>query len=836
MFDLKKAAFLTTLMIAGTSCTPDESQEPARSSDSPQVITVESCDGKCDGFDNIADIFDDMKDVEVDDLVALSSPLATDAVNDALGQVDFAKVELSPTTLYSTERELFGEVVTNDLGELSAGLTERLGEKDFTSEIIELRRQTAASDGALYAESHFVLGAELGHNMGMNAGDAVGNVGFRAGANVEAIAISKFAADDQIEAVLRQPLEAVKSARGFVLPRSVEDFDAMAPGESLALRADGALGMNIGAGVPFLLASVGSALTVHARLSLAARAALEGKLDVQIIRGAGDALFVDVGLSKAKIRSINAALKPGFGVDAIPDVDVDLGPTTVSLGELANDAIRDQLQQKLDIQASAGASSEDNRLRVARFEFDLANASSDEIEQAIAQLSRGDMRLAQALARREGAGVRQVIDMTKESHHHDFRAGFNFLSLRFYAENGTDTGRVTIDTEDGSQTLLFTELHSKRGLFFTDRESSWRTLVSIEQANGQDVRGQVNVRHIIREGQDFFDRDALLDHVDSALAIVIGHDATVEIADQIDLMARHADDTCDEPDQDASFGEDREYRECLAAMPQDPEIQGMANEVRATLDRVLEGQVTGFGLDGRQGAELASELVEFQIELASVGFNNGAQMIPDGQIISEVRISDAGVHELMQLEGADRFMSALETSLRVMESSRRNRDLEDKHDDVDDHIEDNQERFGKIRGEFLDAAVAFQDLDRAARTSFEGAQVGNQSNLILVHPDKSIELRTIAEHKGKLLEDFVPDLIDVADGSIFTGLGEPELYVVGYALIGAVSPQHVEWLYTANFDQDEDLTFDTFSFYTIGTRDLIDAGVFDLDTLLGAKP
>ncbi len=830
-----RGALLAVASLSMFACGGDTA-EPGL--DDAMVIKVEPCQGKCDGFGAVADLFEDMKDVDLDDLVSLAAPHATDALNDALSVTDYARIEIGETTLYGAREEVLGEVVVEDLGALSAGLTSRLGERDFAARVVEMRRSVATRESSMYAESRFIIGANLGHDFNMKGGDAVGRVGFDSSATIEAIAVSRFDDDARVDSLLRQPLEAARAARGFVLPRSIEDYRRLSPGESVAMRAEGGLGLNVGAGVPFLLASLGTALTVHARLSLAARASLEGKLDVQFVRGEGDELFVDVGMSGARIRSLEAALEPGFGVDAIPNVQVDLGVTRVGLGKLANDAIRSQLQKHIDVRASIGASDEEGRLRVARFVVDLGEASGADVEQALAQLVRGDMRLAQALSRQGERGVTQLIDMTKEYHHHDFKAGFNFLSMRFYIENGFDTGQITVDTEEGSQTLLFTELEDKRGFFFTDRESSWRTLVSIEQREGVDVRGQVNVRHIMREGQETFSRDEILDHTNSVLATLVTEDAMLVLADAVDAVGNAADDACRDPGQDASFGQRRTYRDCLLETPLSPSVQGMANQARAEIDRVIEfGAVRpGFGEGGAQGAELVRELVEFEITVASAGYDAGENVAPDGQVVSELRIAHDGVQQLMEPGGAERFMASLERALRVMSTRRTNEDLEDKRGDVDDDIEDNARRFGLVYEEFLKVSERFADLDRASALMFGGSRVGDHANLILVGEDRSLDLRTVAEHKGALLERFVPDIVDVANGSIFSGLGEPEIYVVGYALAGAVSPEHIEWVYSWTFDDDERLSFEPFNFYTRGSSELISAGVFDLDVLLGAKP
>ena len=41
-----------------------------------------------------------MRDVELDDLVALAVPIATDELNDLLGGVPYADIELSPTEFF----------------------------------------------------------------------------------------------------------------------------------------------------------------------------------------------------------------------------------------------------------------------------------------------------------------------------------------------------------------------------------------------------------------------------------------------------------------------------------------------------------------------------------------------------------------------------------------------------------------------------------------------------------------------------------------------------------------------------------------------------------------
>lgn len=122
-----------------------------------------------------------MRDVELDDLVALAVPIATDELNDLLGGVPYADIELSPTEFFGAPRELFGEVVVRDLEALHAGLTGRLGEHAFAAQVTRMRQATLARrDGAVFGESAFKISGDFGYDWSVDVGDAVGTVGSRA--------------------------------------------------------------------------------------------------------------------------------------------------------------------------------------------------------------------------------------------------------------------------------------------------------------------------------------------------------------------------------------------------------------------------------------------------------------------------------------------------------------------------------------------------------------------------------------------------------------------------------------------------------------------------------
>src|SRR6185295_18826560 len=123
---------------------------------------------------------------------------------------------------------------------------------------------------------------------------------------------------------------------------------------------------------PLLLASPASAIAYQIVLSAALRTVLEGSLDVQMVRLRGSELVVDVGIERAIVKSASIAVEDGWGVTGLVQRVVDLGPTRVDVGRLADRALRRALGRNLDL-VSARAEVERSRSRtsVARFRFDL---------------------------------------------------------------------------------------------------------------------------------------------------------------------------------------------------------------------------------------------------------------------------------------------------------------------------------------------------------------------------------------------------------------------------------------------------------------------------------
>lgn len=814
-------------------------------SEQPEPSGV-TCTGKCDGFevDVFKDYFDDMKDLSLEDLTSVGATFATGELNGLLGDLPYSEIRVSPTTLYGEPDEVFGQKTVHDLAKLQAGLTARLGANSFVTRVNALRRRHLAdSEADVYAESHFRVGPTLSPNWGLDLGDrAVGRVGFNAGAAVEAVVIAPY--EKRVDAFWKSPLRSLGSLRGFVLPRGLSDIRAMAPGETLALRADGGLGMNLGVGVPFYLGSIAEAVSVRARLSLAARVGLDGKLDVQLVRGDGHTAWLDVGLSRSSLKHFKVALSSGWGVEGIPRVDVSLGPFDVSVDELAEKALTKQLNERLNVSAEVSDTEEAHRISVARFKFDLTGLGSENdaarIEQALAQAMRGDIRLAQALANRQKTGVVQTLDFFKNMRREARQFGFHFLGMDFYRGDDRSTGTVHIARDGRHQQLLFSELKRKSGFFFTDRAASWRTLTSLSGRDGRLVDASVNASITMRESDSYLERDQLLDHLDPLLGYFTGYEHLFAgFGQTTDALAVFMDDTCERPRAHDEHGPTRrEYRECVEGLDQRPDYKQLRQRARQEFQAALadiDARPSGFVEEFQTESSAARALFALKLDASSRHEPAAALTGPKAKVLSQVRFSDAALADIFGDSTPEEFRRSLSRVLSLMAARRGETDLEDKTAKARGYVADRGERIDELTELWSEAAWQWLNLDAVAAAELDGERVGNSAQTILIPLDdrESLTLASIAEHKGRVLQKLYPELVERAGEGIFGDLDEYEEYVIGYTLMWMSDPSDIELLTTFLFDEDdapEDLKV-----YGRGDAPFIGAGRFDIEQLLRAK-
>ena len=832
------ALLSSTVLIAlsGWGCSGPE-PEP----ESTDTSNVDCPSGKCDGIsDDIQDLYSDMRRLNLDDLVSLGSGLATDQLNDALSTLPYVDLQLSPTALFGPEkRELFDQVMIEDLQELQTGLTQRLGEQAFATQINQLRLNTlSATPGSVFAESSFKIGANLQHQWSLDHGDTLGDLGFSANPTLEAIVIAPYS--NVTEAVYQNPLASLRETRGFILPKTDEEILQMAPGSSIALKGSGALGFNLGVGAPLIAGAMANYLTLSVRLSAGARVSLQGDLDVQLIRGEGSDVFVDVGLSRQQIRHFSLALESGWGVEGLPVFELDVAGVNVDLTKILENALEKQLNQHLspfDLRSSEDSS--EGRLTVARFHFDLSRTSAS-VSQALHQSLRGDIRLAQALSNRDNSGVDQYVDLSKEYKSENDYLGFRFLSMRFFKSESINQGIVHIDEGGSNQQLLFDEIEQKGGLFFTERGATWRQLTSIQSVNHEVINTQNNARLILLERDRFLSKDQILDHVDPLLSYFLGFNGVYDgVSVQSDALFKYADHSCGYPPhgndpQDRSA--QRRYDDCVARLAEDPDYRALWD---ASYNRAadFEGRWRDHDFDENFNsvAEITRRLLDLKVGLSGIHDRPNASLDgPKGSLISQIRFSEEALLNIMSEEAPARFKIALEEILTMMHSDRDD-DMDDKIDEMTDFIEGRQRFIKPILAAYTALSTRFDQYHRVSDLKFGvEKRIGDQANLLIIpvnDPNKS-RVSSIARLKGELVRDLFLNLSEAS-----SSLREPDHFVLGYALLALTQPDQIELMVNYQFDADHEGNYSQYdtSLYSRGNASFINAGQFNLDDILKAQ-
>lgn len=817
---------LSSLVILGCGPAADDETSP------------ECPAGKCDGLSaSFKDLFTDMRKVDLADLVNAGAGLATKQLNAQLDNLPYASIALGTTEVYTTAERAKQDLTLHDLDGLTAGLAARYGDHDFVTRVNALRRaEVHAKPGRVFAEASFQLGGKLTPSFSFTAGGLPGQLGLLGAKGIKATVVAPY--DGELSALYQAPLDAVKAMRGFVVPRSIEDLSAMTPGESLTLSSDGAVGLNVGIGVPIYLTTVGSAATIHAVVSAAARAALEGEVDIQLVRDQGDTVIVDVGVTGAKHRYFKLAAETRWGVEALAEANLEVGPLKLDVAGLAEKALEQLLNRKLQL-LSAAYLDEQRTVRhtVARFAFDLGKRDEAR-DQALIQALRGDLRLAQALANRADPAVTQLLDLTRDARSSSSYLGVHFLSMRFFREKKDLAGSVVITTGPVSQKILFDELDQQSGSFFTTRGYKRGTVVSLRSDRGRLVDADLNLRLQLREGDKYTERDQILDHVDPLLALFLGKDAVAKIAALTDPLEQYIDAKCPVPSPtgDASDRQraESEYRDCLEQLPNDTQVTASRQKAQATFDALLAAGVRD-GLDPAldDGTKIAGQLFALKLAVQSSYQYPALWTGPKSSMVIDARLSEKAIASVLGAEdGRERFGAALRDVLYLLRVKRA-KPLGSQQQKIEATMKGLEGGISLAQARAEGASQLYRQLQGLAGVSYESnamgtTTLGGQAHLMIVDGPSDATITTITERKAAITAGVFDNLVKGAD------FGCPAHQAIGYALLLATHPSQTELLLNLDFKKDDNADYPDQRLHGRGlAAKLIDAGKYDLQSLIG---
>lgn len=811
-------------LLAGAACAPSDSAP----TDAPDNVS--------DELEGLMDLYKSGKDLDLGDLLSIGSGFATDKLNDALAVSPYASIQIAPTELYTTSARAQGDLTLKDLNALVSGLTSRFGERELTTEVNALRlAHLEGSNDTVYAESAFTVAGGV-HDWGTDVGgfeQATVRLGFSANATLEARTVRAYGKESSAQ--VQSPLASIKESAGFVLPRNVGDIKNLKPGESFALRGHGSLGANLGLGVPILVASSG-AVSYSIVLSAGLRARFDGAIDVQLVRMDGDEAVIDVGVETSSLREGRIAIRDGWGISGLVKEKVSLGGQEIDLGKLAENALKSRVLDKLSlVSATLEKTKRSSRISVARLRFSLDSATpGSPVETALAHALRADLRLAQALANRQEPGVKADFELLRSGVASTSYAGIDLLGMSFFRKVQEAQGSVTVETPGGARTVLFQSLYQESGSFFS-RHGYGRTGLSglvFDPSDPSATEGEANLLLQVVEGDDFMERDKLLDHLDGLIRAVGGDKALAAIEPKGNELQRYVVAAC--PNSQA-------FDPCRESVLSDPKVVALRAEGRAALSAELGH------LEAEQRA-LVEKAGDLRLT-AQATLEPAAQLVGPGTSIAlDYRLDDGALRSLFldrtpaEVASAARghfVLAGLNRGASVANFTKQRSDLEATFTDVSEAMAD---VFEGSREEYAHLVeLSALPLPKHPELGPLGAAA-----VELRFPEKSgkpdyvnASLKSIPQARAAITTKMFDKLLGVAR---VKGAPHPE-QTVAYTLMTLTQKNRLDVRFEAKMNIDDGFAQDFGHYRTAGYADLvdyargsavspIDGGLFNVDQLV----
>jgi hypothetical protein len=624
----------------------------------------------------------DAKRLDLGDLTRVTVGFATEGLNDQLSTPSFG-ARFDPPSVFAAKAD--PNRILPDVSEIKAldtivsGLAARFGENELGTEVnaIRLRHLERGAD-TYFVESAFATRAGLSHGWSFAANglqDTAVSLGFEANAELVSRVILA-AKDDNVGTLVKTPLVAAKSMRGFVYPRSVADVRSMKPGEMFALRGLGKLGANFGLGAPILVAAPTGALTYRVVVSAGVSGVIGGQLDVQLVRMEGDEVVVDVGVENGKGLSFHAALRDGWGVKGICEDGlrclrpVDLGVGEIDLARLVEKSVEKRLNSYLSFRVEGQTSSASSRVSLSRFRFHLDAGNADEVEKALQQTLKFDVRLAQALYNRDldqrQPAVVAEFDAVRAATTATRSFGFELLGMNVYHRAVVQKeGSFVVQTPEGARSILFDSINKHGGWFQTDHGFT-RTGIAAQTLDVRDpesFKSEANLFLQTAVGDTHMDNDVIIDNVDAMLLGLVGREGVEALDRSGNAMNRMVWAKCpvtqDEERNTQSWDE-----QCNVALLDTQEMKDLKAQGLSAIESFAARLPADF-------AKIVREAANVRLTLQSVGIHNlDAANGPNASFTMDVRFDDKALGLLTSRSKAD-YAGALREYLTAVYADRK---------------------------------------------------------------------------------------------------------------------------------------------------------------------
>lgn len=627
----------------------------------------------------------DAKKLDLGDLTRLSVGFATDGINDVLSSgrngvkfdaPDVYGVEAEPNRVLPNSAEIHA------LNEVVSGLAAQYGETELGTQVNKVRLNHLKSSGdKYYVESAFSAKAGVGNDWQFGAG-GFGDTSITLGIQADADLTSRVIVatdNDKLSDLVSAPLAAAKAARGFVFPRTLKEVRSMKPGEMFALRGLGKLGANFGVGAPLLVADPTGGLAYRILVSAGVSGVIGGQLDVQLVRMDGDEVVVDVGVQKGKGVSFYAGLHDGFGIKGICEDGkrclrpVNIGSKSIDLGKMVEKAVAKRVNSYIALNVSGQASEAESRVSISRFHFHLDKGNEGEVEKALQQTLKFDLRLAQAMYNRDldqsTPPVYEEFDAMRAATTSTKSFGFGLLGMSIYRKNVVQKqGTFVLQTPEGAKTILFDSL-TKNGGWFSGDHGFTRTGIAaqtVDARNPDSFRSEANLFVQAVVGDKHMNDDMILDNVDATLVTLFGNPIVDTLDKYGNEMQRLVWSTCPavvEEKENGSTSSKKFDEECNVNLLATPKMTDLKAQGLAAIEPLIKGYPADY-------QALARSAANTRLTLQSVGIHNfDSANGPNVSYSINARFDDAALEQIATTT-KDEYVKGLREYLAAIRADR----------------------------------------------------------------------------------------------------------------------------------------------------------------------
>lgn len=781
--------------------------------------------------ESLKERFADLRKVNTDNLSRIVASGGAAAVNSAL-KVKSKYVEVgvtvAPTQVFAAQAEtnsvLPADAKVKSLADIKAGLAKDFGENEFPTQLTNARlAYLAAGEDKYYVETGFGLSGAVGlgwsHEAAGFGDDARSSiaVGFKKGKEISTRVVVA-TPSSKLGELFAGGGEAIMAMRGFVLPEKTENIRAMKSGEMIALRGAGTFAANFGVGVPILVANAGPfaySIAVSAGLSHA----VNGTLDVQLVRLAKDEVAVEVGISEGTLDEASIGLNGSFGVNTL--CDDGAACLNGALGGIVKRGLTKRLNDFLKTSVKASTSAADTRIQLARMHFHL---DQPEVPEALAQALHGDLRYAQALYTREldkaDPAVRFDFDMMRASTTNMRSFGADVFGIGIYHRVAVDnTGSFAVQTPNGVQSVLWSSFQ-KQGGWFQMAHGQKLTALSSSALDSKSPDKAVNKANLIGQavvGDKSMDDDVILDSTDALIAMLAGPEALAPLAKYGDAMQDAIGTNC-APTRDPNTDRETWDEACNVKLLQDETAVVSVDGAKVSLVEARKRGVEAFKAQSKVSSQegtrrdLLAKAAELRLTLQMVKVHaidatNGPQV----SFAIDYRLDDKALGKLAEAD-ADTFKDVIARYLGVVAGARVGIDGGSTLDEATTKqaANDMSAALGRFQKRYAAlSSLESNDLPRVLDGKpyvklpigirFDVSDVANADGADrmkqYLEDDKRIRVESMSHQRALLAVELVNALVSAADDAVGFGNTKHRLFAeqaAAYTLLGLVPARNLE--------------------------------------------